>query len=110
MDVLLVRSCESSKSVKLKKTVLAANVGMWSFQSLNNGTHCRFVQFVGADFRGVLPKSLVVKNVKKRAKYYYRDALKLMEEEAKKGFSIPINDPIYDGFMNSLRENGSIAL
>ncbi|KAF0985087.1 hypothetical protein FDP41_000126 [Naegleria fowleri] len=107
--MLCVRSCESDKAAPLKRTVFAVNIGGWIFQDLP-GSQCRFIQFVGAEFKGILPKSLVTKSVSKRARYYYADTLKLFEANSKEGFPEPTDDPIFESFMNTLKENGTIAL
>lgn len=106
--MLCLRSCESDKAVKLKKTVKAKNVGCWIFQDLN-GTHTRYIQFVGADFKGFLPPKLVKSNVAKRAKYYYADSLKMFEHP-EDDFKEPQDDPLYSGFMDTLKENGGLSI
>ncbi|KAL9651607.1 hypothetical protein ABK040_001552 [Willaertia magna] len=110
MILMAIRSCESDKAITKKKVVRALDIGAWGFKKLDNN-RCQYYQFMGADFRGNIPKSLILSVTKGRAKNYYFEVLELLKQSEKEGFKVPDeDDKIYHSFMRSLKENGSIAL
>ncbi|KAF0975988.1 hypothetical protein FDP41_005315 [Naegleria fowleri] len=122
MYIVCKKSCEPSSCKDLKipnleqfnnnDHIKAANVGCWIFQPIqthDGKEHCRYIQFIGTDLKGSMPRWIIEKIIKGRAKNFYYDMMKILEKnEATLGMGERPKDS--SGFFETLDENGSVIL
>ncbi|KAG2386439.1 hypothetical protein C9374_002183 [Naegleria lovaniensis] len=122
MYIVCKKSCEPSlcKDLKIPNLqqfdnndhIKAANVGCWIFQPItthDGKEHCRYIQFIGTDLKGSMPRWIIEKIIKGRAKNFYYDMMKMLEKNEAvltKG-ERPTDS---SGFFETLDENGSVIL